>query len=337
MNREQHNPVVFVVGCPRSGTTLLQRMLDSHPRMAVANDTHFIPRCLEKHAPHRVTDAIRGRDIPLTAELATGVTGYRRFTRLGLTREWAQAATRQSETYQQYVSCLYDGFAALHGKQLAGEKTPDYIRRLPVLHGLFPEARTIHIIRDGRDVALSALQWATDGKGPGKLERWAEDPIAVSAVWWRWQVQHGRQSAELLGPGHYTEVCYDDLVAQPERELRRLAAFLELPFAAEMLNYHAGRVRSQPGLSAKKAWLPPTPGLRNWRREMAPRDVELFEAIAGSLLEELGLERAYSRISPEVERKASSILAWWKAHRDRREAKVRKRARTWQTAGSREG
>ena len=64
------NPFVFVVGCPRSGTTLLQRMLNNHPMLAVANDTHFIPRCLEKLLPAAVRDVTLGRDQLLTSALA---------------------------------------------------------------------------------------------------------------------------------------------------------------------------------------------------------------------------------------------------------------------------
>ena len=69
----------------------------------------------------------------------------------------------------------------------------------------------------------------------------------------------------------------------------------------EMLDYHRGRMRDATGLSAKDAWLPPTPGLRDWRAHMAPGDVELFEAIAGDLLTLLGYERACDSIPAAVE------------------------------------
>src|SRR5690606_2697464 len=78
------NPALFVVGCPRSGTTLLQRMLDHHPQLAVANDTHFVPRCLEKHAPQAIELAVTGDDISLTSELVEEVRTYHRFPRLGI-------------------------------------------------------------------------------------------------------------------------------------------------------------------------------------------------------------------------------------------------------------
>ena len=155
------NPYFFVVGCPRSGTTLLQRMLDHHPQLAVANDTHFIPKGVEK--------MIGGNDPPLTPEHIEKVLGYRRFHRLGLSEAIVLKAAAKARTYGEFVSALYSEFGKLCGKQIAGEKTPDYVRHLPFLHALFPWVKTIHIIRDGRDVALSTLEWAREDKGPAGL------------------------------------------------------------------------------------------------------------------------------------------------------------------------
>jgi hypothetical protein len=284
-------------------------MLDHHPQLAVANDTHFIPRCLEKAVP----EAVRGADLKLTADLIDAVKAYHRFPRLGLSAESVDQAAAASRTYRQFVSGLYDAYAKLHGKRLAGEKTPDYVRHVPLLHGLFPQARIIHIIRDGRDVALSTLEWANAEKGPGRFDLWRTEPVAVCALWWRWQVGSGRGAGRSLSPEYYCELGYEDLVAHAEERLRSLAAFLDLPFAPQMGAYHEGKSLSQPGLSAKKAWLPPTQGLRDWRTQMTGRDVALFEALAGDLLSDLGYDRAFTSLSPEIAALAESCDQWWRA------------------------
>src|SRR5262245_32654294 len=165
------NPYLFVVGCPRSGTTLLQRMLDAHPQLAVANDSHFIPRVFRK------LDA--AGDVPLTTEIIAAVENYHRFYRLGLSHELVERAAATAGTYSQFVAALYTEFAGMCGKQLGGEKTPDYVRHVTLLHRLFPQAKFIHIIRDGRDVMLSTLEWAKEDKGPGRLALWKEAPVAV--------------------------------------------------------------------------------------------------------------------------------------------------------------
>jgi hypothetical protein len=321
------NPFVFVVGCPRSGTTLLQRILDHHPLLAVANDTHFIPRCLEKSAPTRIADAIAGREVPLTTELIGGVRGYHRLHRLGLGEEQFVRAAEQASSYQDYVTAVYSSFARSKGKRLGGEKTPDYVRRIPLLAGLFPGARFVHIFRDGRDVALSTLNWARESKGPGKLDLWREEPVATCALWWDWQVQSGREAGALLGPARYLEVRYEALVSDPAEETRRVTDFLELPYESRMLGYHEGKLKLDPSLSAKSRWLPPTPGLRNWREQMPERDVALFEVLAGVLLEELGYELAGRPGSPEISRVAASCSQHWDAFLARRRAKELRRMR----------
>jgi hypothetical protein len=206
---------------------------------------------------------------------------------------------------------LYEEFARARGKSLAGEKTPDFVRQLPVLHGLMPWIRTVHIIRDGRDAALSILEWAADRKGPGRFALWREEPVGASALWWSWLTWTGIRDGAAIGSSRYTELKYEELVTAPEAVLSRIAAFLDLDFTSEMLSYHEGRRRSQPGLSAKQAWLPPRPGLRDWRTQMPERDVELFEAIAGDLLAHLGYQRAFGDISPEVAATADRCRRWW--------------------------
>jgi len=303
MIEKPSNPYVFVVGCPRSGTTLLQRMLDAHSQLAVANDTHFIPWVLYE----------MGRDDnpPLTPEIVRRVRTYKRFHRLGLDDAAVARAAEGASDYAGFVAGLYDELARAHAKALGGEKTPGYVRHLPMLHRLFPQARFVHIIRDGRDVALSAFGWARDEKGPGRIPLWKDEPAAAAALWWRRNVQMGREDGDALGPDLYRQIRYEDLVAQPEQSLRDLASFLGLPYEQRMAEFHVGKTRDGSQRSAKSAWLGPTRGLRDWRTQMSARDAELFEAIAGDLLSALGYERSTESASPQIAAVARRCRAWW--------------------------
>ncbi len=296
-------PYVFVVGCPRSGTTLLQRMLDAHPDLAVANDTHFIPRTLDRI---EVDENLR-----LTSELVEFVRSYHRFKRLGIPNEAVDNAADKSATFPDFVSELYKSFAAVHGKRLAGEKTPDYVKRIPLLNRLFPDARFLHIIRDGRDVALSTLAWAHETKGPGRFELWKKHPIAVCALWWSRQVGRGRTDGLALGADKYYEVLYEELVHHTDSVLDRIADFLDLPFSNAMSRFHENKIRDDPGLSPKKAWLPATPNLRNWRTNLTDEDVALFDALAGELLAQLGYERSAADRSAQTSLTAEQCRMWW--------------------------
>lgn len=301
------SPFVFVVGCPRSGTTLLQRMLDNHPLLAVANDTHFIPRALSGF-----TDSVNPE---LTPALVERVRSYHRFDRLGVSDEAINRAASTATDYRGFVSGLYAEFARSKGKPLGGEKTPDYVRRLPLLHELFPSAKIIHIIRDGRDVALSLLDWATEKKGPGRLNLWSESPLGTSALWWAWQVSSGRNAALHLGPDSYCEVLYESLVAEPEAELQRLASFLDLPYTDAMARFHEGKQRPKPKRSAKSAWLPATSGLRDWRADFSADDLALFESLSGELLADLGYELGAGPTSTTTKARADQLREMWRHER----------------------
>jgi hypothetical protein len=283
-------------------------MLDSHGDLAVANDTHFIPR---------VTEAwTSGGQVDLNAALISEVTdfatrsGKTGFFKLGLSPEQVAEAASASGTFQDFVCALYQRLADTRGKRFGGEKTPDYVRCLALLHELFPWARLMHLIRDGRDVAMALLDWAND-KGPGVYPLWTVEPMAVAALWWKRQVRAGITDGRPLGRHVYMEVRYEELVREPEAGARTLCDFLGLPFDPKMLAYHVGRARSKPGIGSNKAWLPPTPGLRDWQTQMSERDVTLFECLAGDLLDELGYVRSGFSPSVEVSALAKRCQAWW--------------------------
>lgn len=181
--RAMINPYVFIVGCPRSGTTLLQRMLDNHPQLAVTNDAAFILKALKVVYQIKKSRIKEGHDPAMTQQVVDFLLTDDRFARMRLPADRVREAAARCGTYGAFVSALYDEFARMHGKPLAGDKTPDYARRLPVLHGLFPQAKFIHIIRDGRDVALSTLEWtATDHKGPCNFALWNEQRMGTIAL-----------------------------------------------------------------------------------------------------------------------------------------------------------
>lgn len=297
------NPYVFVVGCQRSGTTMLQRMLDAHPRLAVAYDSLFIPRVIKGDAP--------GIDPEMTPDIVRTVREHPRFGRLGLSEEGVGRASSGARRYSGFVSRIYDELALLHHKPFAGEKSPGYCRHIPHLHALLPWTKIIHLIRDGRDVALSIRSW---GKGAAKLELARAEPIGVGALWWRRDVSRGCGDGRGLPSSSYREVRYEALVREPESSLRELASFLGLEYSEEMAQYHQGRVKASPGLSAKAAWLPPTQGVRDWRTQLAEEDQELFEAIAGEELAMLGYERRFSRFSTRVIARAEACLRWWETN-----------------------
>lgn len=279
-------PFPFFVGCGRSGTTLLRAMFDSHPHMAIPGESHFIAPMALQRARYEST---KGFD---SESFTTDLLRHPRFRLWSLTdgdvrddiigdppRDLAEAVRR-----------VFAMYARSRGKARYGDKTPIYVIHLHLLARLFPDGRFVHIIRDGRDVALS---YQDVDFGPRSL--------AESALHWKRWVESGREAGRRLGPTAYREVRYEDLLSDPNGVLGALSSFLGLEYDDAMLQYPDRAAEVVTGSAFPRAHerlgLPPTKGLRDWRRQMPREDLASFEAIAGDLLEELGYERSGVRPS----------------------------------------
>ena len=299
----------FVVGCPRSGTTLLRCMLDSHRHLAVPPESHFIARLAPRNARS-----------PFDIEQILGHPQIRTWD-IDAAAVRDAVVRRQAATFAEQVDALFGLYATARGKQRWGDKTPDYVEHIPKIAAIFPDALFIHLIRDGRDVATSLAQWP-----------WGPASPVAGAFWWRRKVTKGRRDGAALPADRYLELRLEDLVADPEGELRRLCAFLGEAFDPAMLDYHLTaeermREPQETFLAVTHPHLtkPPTAGLRNWRAALTTAEQEAIEAVCAPFLRELGyptsLVPRWSAIRAYQFRYASALRA---LPRD-----VRARLRPW--------
>jgi len=288
------------VGCQRSGTTLLQRMVDASPHVAIVHESRWIDTWYQKRIGLTPEGYVTPDFIPLLIE-------HPRFPQLEVSREDLEGLLPNGRpvSYERFVTGVFNLHGRARGKNLVGDKTPRYVRSIPILHALWPEAKFVHLIRDGRDVCVSALEWRSGGELARRFETWKTDPVATAGVWWDWLVRLGREGGEDLNPALYQEIHYESLVSDPAEVCARLCEFLGIPYDDAMLRFHEGRERSGAGLNAKKAWRPVTGGLRDWRSQMPTVDVERFEATVGGFLDDLGYERAFPNPSSEAMERAS--------------------------------
>lgn len=266
---------VFVLGVRRSGTTLLRVMLDRHPHLAVPDESYFVPQLARRH---------RG-----TVDLEEFVEDLRRLPTLvewRLTPERVATRLRPGMAPGEAIAAIFEAYAAERGKSSWGDKTPLYMQSLPTLERLFSGARFVHLVRDGRDAALSFLAVPEGIMTAG----WGHPRDAAGfACQWATEVRAARALGGRVGPGRYLEVRYEALVADPDEELQRVCAFLGLGYDEAMLDY-AGKTDSARKEHQQRLNEPPRVGVRDWRTEMAPAEVAAFEAVAGDLLEELGYD-----------------------------------------------
>ena len=298
---EAEPPMPVIVGAARSGTTLLRLMLDAHPALAIPPETHFLPdlRALQQRPDLKGNEnsGVRREEF---LRVVTSSPFWKDFRMDEAVLRAAVTHAKKTFKVADGARRIYELYARAHGKPRWGDKTPPYVWRLKEIHALLPEAHFVHLIRDGRDVALSARGlWFDPSKGN----------IEDAAAQWLWRIREARQQA-IICP-HYLEVRYETLLSNPRVVLEQICTFAGLEYDPAMENYHRasgerlraelhdqrdvrGEVvatRAQRESIFKKTALPPDPERAGrWRKEMSVEDRERFESVAGDLLRELGYE-----------------------------------------------
>jgi hypothetical protein len=285
---------LVVLGVSRSGTTLLRIVLDRSPGIAIPDESFFVPLLARRH----------GRTIDADSFLED-VARIPTIRAWGLRVDDVRPRVRSGMATGDAIAAIFDAYAERQDKPRWGDKTPMYMRHLPLLERLFPEAQYVHLVRDGRDAALSFLEMPE-----GTFTRtWAHPTTpAQFACLWRKEVSAARALGQRAGSGRYHEVRYEELVSDPDGAVSAICRFAGMPFEPEMLAY-AGAVDVSDKPHQLRLRRPPTPGVRSWREDMSTSDVAAFEAVAGDLLQDLGYEVTSSRSSG----RASAARAWYDA------------------------
>jgi hypothetical protein len=198
-------------------------------------------------------------------------------------------------------------YAEERGKQRWGDKTPMYMQNLRLLERLFPDALFVHLIRDGRDAALSFLAM------PRGIvtETWMHPRTPAEFACPVAHRGRGRAAARRTRRGRYLELRYEDLVADADVALRRVCAFAGLEYEPAMSTTQATRRVAKPHQQRLKQ--PPSKGVRDWRTQMPPRDVSAFEQFAGTSCASSATRRRTRPMSPGRARRVwydTRALAW---------------------------
>jgi len=289
------NGPIFIVGAPRSGTKLFRDMLSAHPRLSFPPESHFIPPFYRAFGdPADEKEAV---------QLAKAILRYSWVWSWRLSLEPEQLAGQRS--FAGLTAEIFEAWARREGKPRWGDKTPGYVREIPLVLSLFPDAQFLHVYRDGRDVARSVLPM-----------NWSPGNAFCAAELWRDSVRAGRAAGRTLPEGRYMEVRYERLVSDPEPVMRDVCDFLGEDFDSDVTR------PKRPRGELRAAHLPPleatpvetrhqvsTARVGSWRTEMRRRDVATVEAVAGELLTELGYPP-----SGESRRIRPGERAAWHAH-----------------------
>lgn len=310
---------IFVVGLPRSGTTMLRLMLHRHPQVAVLSETWFGPRVwdrrwgfparhdLEPFFPRLLDDFIRLLETGGREDFPLDLAGYRRQVLEGPAH------------LNRLLSVLGDSWAASEEASRWGEKSPVHLRYMPTLAAMFPAAVFIHIVRDLRDTTASLVAAPFSPM---------TDPVAFALDCRRGMEAAERDAAVLPASVQYVVVRYDDILEDAAQALHRLCGAIGIGFDDGMLDFHLAAERYAP----RQEWMAGVHQPLNatstgrWRRDLHPEDAVLVEAV----LEEQPRRFGHEPASPEAELRSvrATVARLVEAH-ERREEEERRAKQDW--------
>ncbi len=282
------NPAFFVVGCPRSGTRLLGRLLDAHPSLCIGPDCHRLIETLSRGGP---------LDQPL----------YESWDRDSYSVTVADIKKRGLNLcIQELTRCFLEQFAAQQGKSLVGHKLATRVCE-PLLYNTWSDIRFIHEYRDGRDVFCSVREWQwVEEELTKRLPSYLTDPEATVAGWWIWNVVRRQKFAARHGV-HWLEISYESLIADPQQVLVKVCDFLQVEYNKQMLHFYKKSAISD-ALDVGEDWKRPiTAKLRSWEKELTSEEIARFQAEAGKTLIQLGYSLAPVSISAAAEERAKAV------------------------------
>ena len=286
-------PPVFVVGSPRSGTTLLHCTLMSAGEFAIyRSETHAYNGLAPRYG-HFGTASLR-------REFLTDWLESEHFLRTGLDPAVAtRAVEEECRSAADFLRAILGRIAQQQQASRWLESTPESGLYIDQILRDFPDARIVHMLRDGRDVAPSMVRQGWFRPFPWHRPR----PLLPAIAYWDWIVRRIRGLGQKKC-ANYCEVRFEDLTAKPGETLCKLSDFLQQRLDWEQIQKIGIGSVSKPNTSytddlAQGAFEP----IGRWKRELTAEQVADLEAIAGPLLEDLG----YERTSPE---RSARLTRW---------------------------
>jgi hypothetical protein len=273
---ERRNRPVFVLGCPRSGTTVLYHMLLSAGDFAVyRSESNVFNLLAPRFGGMRSASDRRQLMHYWLRSLLFRVSGL----------DAAQIETKiEAECHcaGDFLRIVMEEVARAQKVRRWADCTPEHLLYMKHIKRQIPDALFIHIIRDGRDVALSYIKqgWAHPLPWDG------DERLAFAGLYWEWMVQKGREQGKLLGQD-YREVRFEELVTNPHQTLLQLGEFIEHDLDYERIRRAGIGSVSQPNSSFGGESEGPFNPVARWKTKFSSEQKVAFESVVGDFLEEL--------------------------------------------------
>ncbi len=266
----------FLIGAQRSGTTLLRLILNAHSQIAIPEEgTFLIPLLKKGNLRH-----------PLSGTALSALVSY--LSQNPQLKLWAcdleaylsELARKESISLGRLIDDLYSIYARQNGKTIWGDKTPPFFRKVDIFHSLFPQARFIHIVRDGRDVFDS---WRKIDQTKGN--------VSTIALDWCYKLSRIERSFSGIPESNKMTLRYEDLLQRTEESVRLVCRLLDVPFEAGMLEFYRSSHKYIGTHHSKLIFRPvDSKNVNKWRKNLTRREIRSFTLLAGGSLRKYGYE-----------------------------------------------
>jgi len=279
---------IFVVGAGRSGTTLLQLMLNAHPNIAVMGELHYFDEILQIKKIVPLLDS--PKKIELFFSLIKKIHSVLFLPNIEqiLNEVKLKMEIENECTYEKFYRYVLEEFAKSKKANRFGEKTPPNIRYIKQLFEMFPNSKIIHIVRDPRDVIASSIKM-----------HWIANDVVINVLKWKCEILYSKQFSK---KNSYMEVLYEELIYNPEEQLRNICVFIGEEYDSKMMEYYKtakSYVKNEPW---KVGTNKPanTSAIGRWKRELNKGQVFIIEQIVGSQMDKFGYEKTKTNFGTKL-------------------------------------
>ena len=263
------NRPIFIVGCERSGTTMLRLILSSHKNIAIPPQTKFFKKLYKRRLFFGDLSKQKNRH-KLIKRFYDNHDRNTKIIDLGIDKTDIHCSlSKSSDTLGSFLSVIPKLYLQNHNKARWGDKHPYYIKYLPQLYKLFPDAQVIHIIRDGRD-AVASLK---------RMPWWKQNSI-FAMLNWQEAIKKGLVAKSKYNSDQFMEIRYEDLIDDPVKSVKSICSFLGEDYSDDLLKFQKLSKEAIPNYKMK--WHSATKNEINsssigkWSKELEPWEIALL-------------------------------------------------------------